>query len=116
MRFLKTLSFLILFSTLTFAQAAAPKAASPSASDSTVADELKKMQDALAAQQKQIMLQQQEIEALRGQLATNSEVHVVDASMPSLEPPDANAVAVAPASQPPAPHNPNNSPLPSPIS
>ena len=111
MRFLKTLSFLILFSTLTFAQAAAPKAASPSASDSTVADELKKMQDALAAQQKQIMLQQQEIEALRGQLATNSEVHVVDASMHSLEPADANAVAVAQGSQLTEPEKPKESPL-----
>ncbi len=91
MRFLKSLSFLMLFSTLMFAQAAGPN----TASNSSVADQLKQLQDALAAQQKQIAIQQQEIEALRGQLATRGEAHVVDAAMHTVEPADAMAVSAA---------------------
>src|SRR6266704_2036955 len=94
MRFLKSLSLLIVFSTLMFAQAAGPNAASAPGS-STVADQLKQLQDAMAAQQKQIAIQQQEIEALRGQLATRGEARVVDAAMHTVEPVDAMATAAA---------------------
>jgi len=87
MRFLKTLSVLTLFSTLTFAQSGAPP--------DTVADQLKKMQDALAQQQKQIAVQQQEIETLRTQLATQSQAHVVDAAMHTTTGADDLAVPAA---------------------
>jgi hypothetical protein len=87
MRFLKTLSVLALFSTLMFAQSGA--------APDTVADQLKKMQDALAQQQKQIAVQQQEIEALRTQLATQSEAHVVDAAMHTTTGADDLAVPAA---------------------
>ena len=59
MRFLKSLGFLVVFSTLMFAQAVSSNVASAPGS-STVADQLKQLQDAMAAQQKQIAIQQQE--------------------------------------------------------
>ena len=94
MRFLKSLGFLVVFSTLMFAQAVSSNVASAPGS-STVADQLKQLQDAMAAQQKQIAIQQQEIEALRGQLATRGEARVVDAAMHTVEPADTMATAVA---------------------
>ena len=87
MRFLKTLSMLALFSTLMFGQSGAAQ--------DTVADQLKKMQDALAQQQKQIAVQQQEIETLRTQLATQSQAHVVDAAMHTTTGADDLAVPAA---------------------
>src|SRR5581483_1628679 len=93
MRFLKSLTLFVLFSTLTLAQT--PTSSTLAASDSNVADQLKKMQDALAEQQKQITLQQQEIEALRGQLAAKPEAHVVDAAMHTAQPVDGLAIPAA---------------------
>jgi hypothetical protein len=81
---------LILFSAVLFAQTGANSAA---ASNSAVADQLKQLQDALAAQQKQIAVQQQEIEALRTQLSKQGEAHVVDATMHPGSSAEADAVA-----------------------
>jgi hypothetical protein len=97
MRFLKSVNFLvlILFSAVMFAQSGANSAA---ASNASVADQLKQLQDAMAAQQKQITLQQQQIEALRTQLANQGQAHVVDATMhPGAT---ADDMAVAAVTQP----------------
>lgn len=111
MRFLKSLSFLMLFSVLAFAQTAAPNGAA--ASNASVAEQLKQLQESMAAQQKQIALQQQEIEALRNQLATRGEAHVVDAAMHTVEPADsmAMAAAVAQSSSAAEEEKPKSSPL-----
>ena len=84
MTFLKSSVLVVLFSVGAFAQT--------SSSDSSVAEQLKKLQDALAEQQKQITMQQREIEALRNQLAARSEPHVVDAAIHTTQPPDGLAI------------------------
>src|SRR5260370_23078977 len=112
MRFLKSLSLLIVFSTLMFAQAAGPNAAA--ASNASVADQLKQLQDGMAAQQKQIANQQQEMEELGGKLATRGEARVVDAAMHTVEPADTMATAAAvgqSSSMPEAAEKPKSSPL-----
>ena len=57
---------LLLASTLLFAQDVAKPAAT---ADSSVADELRQLRQAIEAQQKQIQQQQQELDTLRGQIA-----------------------------------------------
>src|SRR5437764_745698 len=78
MRLAKRLCFIVLMSSLTFAQTSTSNDA---ASTSNVADQLKKLQDAMTEQQKQItqqqqqiLKQQQEMEALRQQLGTKQDV------------------------------------------
>src|SRR5438552_9664177 len=78
MRLAKRLCFMVLMSSLTFAQTSTSNDA---ASTSNVADQLKKLQDGMAEQQKQItqqqqqiLKQQQEMEALRQQLGTKQDV------------------------------------------
>ncbi len=78
MRLAKRLCFIVLMSSLTFAQTSTSNDA---ANPSNVADQLKKLQDAMAQQQQQIeqqqqqlQKQQQEMEALRHQLGTQQNV------------------------------------------
>ncbi|HEV3036923.1 MAG TPA: hypothetical protein VHA33_03965 [Candidatus Angelobacter sp.] len=94
MRLAKRLGFIVLMSSLAFAQTSTTNDA---ASTSNVAEQLKKLQDAMTEQQKQItqqqqqlQKQQQEMEALRQQLATQQNVsakpgdasaHIVNASL-----------------------------------
>src|SRR5947209_16755408 len=67
MRLLKSLCFIVLASALVLGQNST-SATSPD--NSSVADELKKLREALAEQQKQLAQQQQEIDKLRQQVAT----------------------------------------------
>ena len=78
MRLAKRLCFIVLMSSLTFAQTSTSNDA---ANTSNVADQLKKLQDGMAQQQQQIQQQQQqlqkqqqEMEALRQQLGTQQNV------------------------------------------
>ncbi len=78
MRLAKRLCFIVLMSSLTFAQTSTSNDA---ANPSNVADQLKKLQDAMAQQQQQIeqqqqqlQKQQQEMETLRKQLGTQQNV------------------------------------------
>jgi hypothetical protein len=122
MRLAKRLCFVVLMSSLTFAQTSTSNDA---ASPSNVADQLKKLQDAMAEQQKQItqqqqqiLKQQQEMETLRQQLGTKQDVsaktgdvsaRVIDASLHNTT---AGNPTVQPASDaPPQEDQPKESPL-----
>ena len=87
---------LILLSTLLVGQEAPPAvaAAPPAAAQSAVSDELQQMRQAIAEQQKQIQLQQQQINELRGQLmraevpesAKTADPKLVEATMHTAAP------------------------------
>ncbi|HEV2963752.1 MAG TPA: hypothetical protein VG649_18135 [Candidatus Angelobacter sp.] len=122
MRLAKSLCFIVLMSSLTFAQTSTSNDA---ASTSNVADELKKLQNAMAEQQKQItqqqqqiLKQQQEMETLRQQLGSKQDVsaktgdvsaRIIDASLHTTT---AGNPTVQPASDAPAQEDqPKESPL-----
>src|SRR5579872_1190285 len=93
-RCLLALCLTMMISNLMVAQSTSNAA---STSDSAnVADQLKKLQDAMAQQQQQIALQQQELEKLRQQVANqqNATPQVVDASL-HTSPVNANAIAAS---------------------